>query len=107
MQPVRRFVPAEKPTLVSFGPFGCFLVLSEGAVFGPAVSLAKEAVFQLVSTQLVPPRNFATALASVNRLGGSLPEPEWPSALNLWKGVRCAADLRLLWPDGDRGAAPG
>ena len=106
-QPVRPFVPAEKPTLVSFGPFGCFLVLGEWAVFGPAVSLAKEAVFQLVSTQLVPPRNFATALASVNRLGGALPEPEWPSALNLWKSVRCAADLRLLWPDGDRGPAPG
>ena len=92
------FVPAEKPTLVSFGHLGCFLVLGQWAVYGPAVSLAKEAVFQLVSAQLVPPTDLSTAAGIWTRFTGALPEPGWPDLRSLCQGLAGAIDLRLLAP---------
>lgn len=92
------FAPAEKPMLVSFGHLGCFLVLGEWAIFGPAVSLAKEAVFQLVSTQLVPPTDVSTAVSLLRRCAGALPAPGWPDVPALVRTIVSAADVRLLAP---------
>lgn len=92
------FLPAEKPILVSFGQLGCFLVVGEWAVFGPAVSIAKEAVFQLVSASLVPPVDATTTLGSIRRLTGSLPDPGWPSLWTIWRGLLGAFDVRVLAP---------
>lgn len=92
------FSPAEKPTLVSFGHLGCFLVVGEWAVFGRAVSIAKEAVFQLVSAQLVPPVDVSTTMKSFRRLTGSLPELSWPSLWVVWQGLLGAMDVRVLPP---------
>lgn len=97
-EPLETFVPAEKPMLVSFGHLGCFLVFGEWALFGPAVSVAKEAVFQLVSAQLAPPSDVSTAMESFRRFTGSLPDPAWPSLWALWQGLLSASDLRVLAP---------
>ncbi len=94
------FVPAEKPMLVSLGDLGCFLVVGRWAAFGPAISLAKEAVFQLVSAQLAPPIGAASAVAALERVRGSFPQPGWPSLGSLWSGLAGAFDLRVLPPEG-------
>lgn len=96
--PLASFTPAEKPMLVSFGHLGCFLVLGEWAIFGPAVSLAKEAVFQLVSTQLVPPTDVSTATSLLRRFAGALPQPGWPDVPALVRTIAAATDVRLLAP---------
>ncbi len=47
-----RFKPSGKPTLISFGDLSCFMVIGDRAFAGPALGAAKEAVFELVMTQL-------------------------------------------------------
>lgn len=46
------FRPSGKPTLVSFGDLSCFLVTERGVLAGPLLAIGKEAVFELVMTQL-------------------------------------------------------
>jgi NADH dehydrogenase len=47
-----RFRASARPTLISFGDLSCFLVAGDRVVAGPALGAAKEAVFELVMTQL-------------------------------------------------------
>lgn len=44
--------PSAKPTLISFGDLSCFLVAGERVLAGAALGAAKEAVFELVMSQL-------------------------------------------------------
>lgn len=97
-KPLQRFEPAEKPMLVSFGHLGCFLVVGDWALFGPSISLMKEAVYQLVSTQLVPPTDLSTTWAAGRRLTGALPDLSWPDPIGICGKLASAFDLRLLAP---------
>lgn len=92
------FEPASKPTLISFGHLGCFLVAGDWALFGPPLATAKEAVFQLVTAQLSPPTSYDTARASWGRLAGSFPEAKWPTLDALWDHLQGVFDVRILTP---------
>ena len=96
---LERFVPAEKPMLVSLGHLGCFLVQGRWALFGPGISMAKEAVFQLVTAQLAPPSGVDSTVAAWRRLSGAFPEPGWPSVPAVWNALRGALDVRVLAPE--------
>ena len=51
-QSLTPFRPSSKPTLISFGDLTCFLVVGKRALAGPSLGAGKEAVFELVMTQL-------------------------------------------------------
>jgi NADH dehydrogenase len=51
---LKDFKPSAKPMLVSFGDLDAFLIDKRVVFAGPALGLLKEAVFQLVMTQLDP-----------------------------------------------------
>jgi NADH dehydrogenase FAD-containing subunit len=97
-KPLEDFVPSGKPSLISFGDRGCFLVAGSWALFGPSISLAKEAVFQMVSATLAPPSDVGTAMDAWLRLSEALPEPRWPSLQEAWEIFGDACDLRFLAP---------
>ena len=46
------FRPSGKPTLISFGDLSCFFAVGDRVVAGASLGAAKEAVFELVMTQL-------------------------------------------------------
>ncbi len=51
-RPLRPFRASGKPMLISFGDLSCFLVAGGRALAGPSLAAMKEAVFELVMTQL-------------------------------------------------------
>jgi NADH dehydrogenase FAD-containing subunit len=80
--------PSGKPTLISFGDLSCFLVSSEGCVANalgervlaaPALSVAKEAVFELVMAQLDRRPGYRAAPAALCRLQRAAEELWRPS----------------------------
>ena len=50
----QRYRPAPKPTLVSFGDLSCMLVAGDYALAGPALGAGKEAIYELLMSQLDP-----------------------------------------------------
>ena len=50
----KRYRPAPKPTLVSFGDLSCMMVAGNVALAGPALGAGKEAIYELLMTQLDP-----------------------------------------------------
>ena len=101
-RPLEDFVESGKPSLISFGDRGCFLVAGSWAVFGPSVSLAKEVVFQMVATTLAPPSDIKAAADTWMRLSEALPEPGWPTLTDVRAILYDACDLRLLPPETSR-----
>lgn len=82
-----RFRPSGKPTLVSFGDLGCFLVTGRGVLAGPALAIAKEAVFELVMAQL-------DAGPLWRRLPGAARRAEQAARTLLWPTARSLEALR-------------
>ena len=85
---LRDYRPSGKPTLISFGDLSCFLVTSEGCtasalgervVAAPALSVAKEAVFELVMAQLDRRPGYRAAPAALRRLQRAAEELWRPS----------------------------
>lgn len=79
-KPLKTFQPSSKPMLVSFGDMDAFLIGKRAVFAGPALGILKEAVFQLVMTELDPSgillkaiRTSARASAATMKLASALP----------------------------------
>jgi NADH dehydrogenase FAD-containing subunit len=70
-KPLKDFKPSLKPMLVSFGDLDAFLIDKHIVVAGPAISVLKESVFQLVMTQLDPSGVFMKAIHASGRISAS------------------------------------
>jgi NADH dehydrogenase FAD-containing subunit len=70
-KPPKDFKPSGKPMLVSFGDMDAFLIDPRLVVAGPALGLLKEAVFQLVMTELDPSGLFLKAIHSTGRVSNA------------------------------------
>jgi len=68
---LKDFKPSSKPMLVSFGDLDTFLIDKKFVVAGQALSVLKEAVFQLVMTELDPSGLFLKALHASGRVSTS------------------------------------
>ncbi len=68
---LKYFKPSSKPMLVSFGDLDAFLIDKRIVVGGPALGLLKEAVFQLVMTELDPSGLFLKAIHSTERISSA------------------------------------
>jgi NADH dehydrogenase len=78
-RPLRRYRPAAKPTLVSFGDLDCFLVAGGRVVASPALAAAKEAVFQLVMAQLDRASPVGALRGATDRLWAAAQRVAWPA----------------------------
>ncbi|MEW5735991.1 MAG: FAD-dependent oxidoreductase [Thermodesulfobacteriota bacterium] len=76
------FQPAPKPTLVAFGDRTTFLVADSFSLAGPALALAKEAVYQSVMAELDSGWVGKRALKIGARLSSGLREKVFPYALS-------------------------
>ena len=83
---LRRFRPSGKPTLISFGDLTCFLVAGERVVSAPALAAAKEAVFELVMTQLDPRPSWRRLPRVAARADRAARELLWPS-ISSWSAL--------------------
>ena len=70
-KPLKDFKPSLKPMLVSFGDLNTFLIDKKMVVAGPALSILKESVFQLVMTDLDPSGPLLKAFHSSERVTAS------------------------------------
>jgi len=70
-KPLKDFKPSLKPMLVSFGDLDAFLIDKHIVIAGPAISVLKESVFQLVMTQLDPSGVFLKAIHASGRISAS------------------------------------
>ena len=64
-QPMRPFIPAEKPIALAFGDLNTYVIHQNTVLASPFLALAKEAVYQLYMTQLstsLPLNTFKKAL---------------------------------------------
>ena len=92
------FRPSGKPTLISFGDLTCFLVLGERALAGPALGVAKEAVYQLVMAQL-DAQPFSTRIPrAVQRADQAARSLLWPTVTSL-EALRRQGRISLLSSD--------
>jgi NADH dehydrogenase FAD-containing subunit len=89
------FRPSPKPTLISFGDLTCFMVLGERAASGAALSAAKEALFEVVMTQLDSAPWWRRIPGATARSGRAVHELLWPT-LTSPRAVLRQANLRLL-----------
>lgn len=74
------FQPSGKPTLISFGDLSCFLVSGKSVLAGSSLGAAKEAVFELLMTQL-------DAKPVAQRLPGAAQRAEQAARALLWPTV--------------------
>jgi NADH dehydrogenase len=86
-RPLEPFRSSAKPTLISFGDLGCFLVIGERVVSGPSLAAAKEAVFELVMARL-------DRAPWWRRIPGALRRTDRAARKLLWPSVSSLAALR-------------
>jgi len=96
-RPLVPFRPSGKPMLISFGDLSCYLVAGQRALAGPALGAAKEAVFQLVMTQLDARPPWSSLPDVLDRAGQAGRALLWPT-LSSWDTLRAQAGLALLAP---------
>jgi len=70
-KPLKDFQPSAKPMLVSFGDLDAFLIDKRAVFAGPALSILKEAVFQLVMTELDPSGILLKAIHASGRVSAA------------------------------------
>jgi NADH dehydrogenase len=75
----RAFRPSGKPSLVSFGDLECFLIANRLVIAGPALGAAKEAIFELVMTQLDPQPLYSRLPRVAGRADRAARKLLWPS----------------------------
>jgi len=91
---LRRYRPAEKPTLVSFGDLDTFLVAGRVVAASPALAVAKEAVYELVMAQLDRENPARRVRGAQARLEQAVREVAWP-ALSSLAALRRQLRLRV------------
>jgi len=87
----RPFRPAPKPMLISFGDLSCFLVAGDRVLAGPALSGAKEAVYELVMAQLdgrAVTRRIPAIVRRARQAAGALLWPTLASPARLLRQTR-------------------
>jgi len=89
------FRPSGKPTLISFGDLTCFLVVGDRALAGPSLGAAKEAVFELVMTQLETRACSSLLPRVVRRADQAARELLWPTVSSL-EALRRQGRVSLL-----------
>jgi len=89
------FRPSGKPTLISFGDLTCFLLVGDRALAGPALSAAKEAVFELVMAQLDAAPWASRVPRALRRVDRAARELLWPTLTSL-EALRRQGELSLL-----------
>ena len=77
------FAPSGKPTLISFGDLSCFLVAGRLVLAGAALAAAKEAVFELVMSQLDPAPWWRRLPRALERADRATRQLLWPSLSSL------------------------
>lgn len=77
------FRPSGKPTLVSFGDLSCFLLAGDRVLAGPLLAIAKEAVFELVMTQLDVQPLWRRLPRVFNRADRAARKLLWPTVTSL------------------------
>lgn len=80
---LRRFEPAPKPQLVTFGNLDCFLIFERMVVAGTVLGQLKEAIYQVNMARLNPPRRLSPALGFYQRLYNGFWHSLWPNVTNL------------------------
>jgi len=68
---LKDFKPSDKLMLVSFGDLDAFLIDKRAVFAGPALGILKEAVFQLVMTELDPSDILLKAIHTSGRVSTS------------------------------------
>ena len=89
------FRPSAKPTLISFGDLTCFLVSGKHTLAGPSLGAAKEAVFELVMTQLDAQPWRIRLPRAVRRADQAARTLLWPTISSL-EALRRQSHLSLL-----------
>lgn len=79
---LKGFKPSPKPTLITLGHLDTFLVTDSISLAGPAMSFAKEAVYQSVMPQFDPGWKTARAARAAMRLTGGIWGKVLPYALS-------------------------
>jgi NADH dehydrogenase len=80
---LQRYRPAPKPTLVSFGDLSCMLVAGNFALAGPALGAAKEAIYELLMTQLDPGPLPGRLRSAVDRTAMAGERLLWPTLASI------------------------
>jgi NADH dehydrogenase len=94
-EPLAPFRPSGKPTLISLGDLSCFLVSGDRALAGAPLGAAKEAVYELVMTQL-DARPFWSRLPRVlQRAERAAHALLWPT-MTSWEALRRQGRITLL-----------
>jgi NADH dehydrogenase FAD-containing subunit len=89
------FRPSAKPMLISFGDLTCFVVAGERALAGPSLGALKEAVFELVMSQLDTQPLWARLPSLLQRTDKSARELLWP-AISTHAALKRQLDFALL-----------
>jgi len=89
------FHPAGKPMLISFGDLTCFLVAGERALSGPPIGALKEAIFQIVMSQLDTRSLWMRVPSVVRRAERSTRELLWP-VLSSHEALKRQGNFALL-----------
>ena len=89
------FRPSPKPTLISFGDLTCFLVAGGRALAGPSLGAAKEAVFELVMTQLDAQPWWRRLPRAAQRADQAARALLWPT-LSSFEALRRQGQISLL-----------
>ncbi|MDJ0850641.1 MAG: FAD-dependent oxidoreductase [Myxococcota bacterium] len=92
---LRPFRPSGKPMLVSFGDLSCFLVAGRRVLAGPSLGAAKEAVFELVMTQLDAGPWWSRIPRALRRVDRATRSLLWPT-LSSFEALRRQGRVTLL-----------
>ena len=92
------FRPSGKPTLISFGDISCFLIAGDRVLAGPALGAAKEAVFELVMTQLDAQPLWRRLPRAAQRTDRAVRRLLWPTVSSL-SALRRQGRIELLASD--------
>jgi len=94
----RAFRPSGKPSLVSFGDLGCFLISDRVVLAGPALGAAKEAIFEVGMAQLDSQPLYARLPRAVGRADRAARELFWPSIRSI-EAIRRQARISVYSGD--------
>ncbi|MBI9074112.1 MAG: FAD-dependent oxidoreductase [Desulfatibacillum sp.] len=89
------FKPSPKPTLITFGNLDTYLVADSFSLAGPALSFAKEAVYQTVMPQFDPGWKTGRAVRAAARLTSGIWGKALPYALSP-KELICLGNFRVI-----------
>jgi len=92
---LKRFKPATKPMLVSFGDLTCFLIFGNTVIHGPSLNLLKEFIYHSVMAQYdLRPRPMP-AYRMLQRIGSTFDEVVLPT-VSSWERLKRMGRMGVL-----------